>query len=578
MMRILLLLPLLTAALAAAAPPREFNVREFGAAGDGTTLDTAAINRAILAAEAAGGGTVCFSPGTYLSGSIRLRSNLTVVLEQGATLLAATPAPGFGAYDPPEPNAWGDKFQYQDFGHSHWHNSLIWGEDLDNVAILGPGLINGKGLVRNAGYGGGRGGATGPNGTAAPGAPGSPPAVLDANGAPAAAGPPRPSGNVIGAGDKAIGLKNCRHVMLRDFSVLLGGHFAVLVTGVDHLTLDHLTIDTNRDGFDIDACRDVTVSRCVVNAPKDDAIVLKSSYALGSFRDTEDVAITQCTVTGYDEGTVLDGTRQRTMDRAPDRDGPTGRIKIGTESSGGFRRVTIADCTFERSRGLALETVDGGVIEDITVRDLVMRDLASSPIFIRLGNRGRSPAGTPVGAIRRVTISRVTVTNADARYPSIIAGLPGHPVEGVVLRDISLQYRGGLTLEQVAAQPTELVNPFFLRGREPGLTGPRDPVAPPEQAVGYPEPSMFGLLPAYGLFIRHAQDITVENVTVGYAAEDRRPPVVLQDVAGISFRKFNAQRAAGVPGFVLKDVTNFTVQDSPGTADTTRAAVAAGSF
>jgi hypothetical protein len=85
---------------------------------------------------------------------------------------------------------------------------------------------------------------------------------------------------------------------------------------------------------------------------------------------------------------------------------------------------------------------------------------------------------------------------------------------------------------------------------------------------------MFGLLPAYGLFIRHAQDITVENVTVGFMAEDRRSPVVLQDVAGISFRKFNAQRAAGVPGFVLKAVTNFAVQDSPGTADTTRATVA----
>jgi hypothetical protein len=89
---------------------------------------------------------------------------------------------------------------------------------------------------------------------------------------------------------------------------------------------------------------------------------------------------------------------------------------------------------------------------------------------------------------------------------------------------------------------------------------------------------MFGLLPAYGLFIRHARDITVENVTVGYAAEDRRPPVVLQDVAGISFRKFNAQRAAGVPGFVLKDVTGFAVKDCPGTADTTRATVAGGSL
>src|SRR5689334_18427573 len=117
----------------------DFDVRAHGATGDGKTLVTAAINKAIDAAAAAGGGTVRFPAGTYLSFSIRLKSNITLQLDPGATILAATAAAGFGSYDPYEPNEWGDRMQYQDFGHSHWHNSLIWGENLENVTITGAG-------------------------------------------------------------------------------------------------------------------------------------------------------------------------------------------------------------------------------------------------------------------------------------------------------------------------------------------------------------------------------------------------------------------------------------------------------
>src|SRR5476651_1272153 len=149
---------LLVALLAAVAVPlraAEFDVRSFGATGDGKTLDTAAINKAIDAAAAAGGGTVRFPAGTYLSFSIRLKSHIALQLDAGCTLVAATPATDGGTYDPPEPNEWGDK-QYQDFGHSHWHDALIWGENLEDVSITGTGRIFGKGLVR--GGGGGRGG------------------------------------------------------------------------------------------------------------------------------------------------------------------------------------------------------------------------------------------------------------------------------------------------------------------------------------------------------------------------------------------------------------------------------------
>ncbi len=591
-------------------PAAEFDVRAHGATGDGKTLDTAAINRAIEAASAAGGGTVCFPAGTYLSFSIRLKSNITLRLDPGSTLVAASAAPGFGEYDPPEPNEWGDK-QYQDFGHSHFHDSLIWGENLENVSIIGPGRIHGLGLARGGGVGGGRRGgrsaatATGaghlppaenPGGTPLP----LDPAVPAAPSAPAAAAAP-PSGRAgggngffggPGSGNKSIALKNCRNVTLRDFSVLQGGWFALLATGVDNLTIDNLRIDTNRDGFDLDSCRNVRVSNCHVNSPNDDAIVLKSTYALGAPRPCENVTITNCQVSGYDLGSLLDGTFKRTMERAPDREGPTGRIKFGTESNGGFKNITISNCVFDHSRGLALETVDGGPIEDVTITNIVMRDVSNSPIFLRLGHRARGPEGTPVATMRRITISHIVASGVDPRYPSIIAGIAGHPIEDVHLSNIRIHYQGGITMDQVAKQPPELVNNFFQRagarggpnGTGPNAGLPPDPNAPPEPAPpprdpydvperenGYPEPAMFGLLPAGGLFVRHVSNLTVDRFELTSTKDDERPSVVLMDVAGAEFDQLKAQRAPGVPLFVLRGVKDFSTRAARGLTDTQRA-------
>ncbi|HEY0945005.1 MAG TPA: glycosyl hydrolase family 28 protein [Opitutaceae bacterium] len=508
-----------------------FNVRDFGARGDGAGLDSPAINAAIEAAARAGGGTVRLPAGTYLSFSIRLRSKLTLHLDAGATLRAATPAEGFGAYDPPEPNEWGETHKYQDFGHSHWHNSLLWGENLSEVAITGAGRIDGHGLVRHATYGSG---ARGP----------------------------------AGLGNKAIALKNCRNVTLRDFSILNGGHFALLATGVDNLTIDGLRVDTNRDGFDVDACRNVRISNCSVNSPNDDAIVLKSSYALGEIRPCENITIANCLVSGFDVGSLLDGTFRRTVERAPDRDGPTGRIKLGTESNGPFRNITITNCVFDRSRGLAIESVDGGVIEDVVVSNLVMRDISSSPIFIRLGNRARGPAGTPIGAIRRVSISRISVNGADGRFPVLLAGLPGHPIEDVTLADLHVVTRGGFTLEEVAQQPAGLVNAFFLRGEEPGATGPRDPFAVPLREKAYPEPSMFGLLPASALYARDVTNLAVRGVTIAFEREDARPRVVLERVSTATFDAFVAPRPPTGATFVLRRVSGFECHRCPGVPNT----------
>jgi polygalacturonase len=477
LMRKLPLLYLLSLNLSGAV----FDVRTYGAKADGKTQDRGAINRTIDAAAAAGGGIVELGPGTYITGSVHLRSNITLQLDRGAVLEASSEP---GEYDAPEPNA-SDK--YQDFGHSHWHNSLIWGENLTNIAITGGGFISGKALVRERGAG----------------------------------------------GDKAIALRLCHNVTFRDISIANGGHFAILATGVDNLTIDNLLIDTNRDGIDLDSSSNVHIVNTSVNSPNDDAIVLKGTHALGYARVSENITIANCLVSGFDIGSLLDATYKRTVERAPDRDGPTGRIKIGTESEGDFRNVAISNVTFDRSRGLALESVDGSHIEDVAVSNITMRDVSNAPFFIRIGSRMRAPEGVAIGSIKRVNISNVVVYGADPRYASIVAGLPGHDVEDIRFSNIRILARGGLSLEEAAKQSAGMVNSFFFR---PNGVPPREAMDVPEREKEYPEPSMFGILPSWAFFIRHAKGIELEGMDLTTMQPDKRPAFVLIDTKDFSIR------------------------------------------
>jgi hypothetical protein len=194
-----------------------------------------------------------------------------------------------------------------------------------------------------------------------------------------------------------------------------------------------------------------------------------------------------------------------------------------------------------------------------------MHDICNSAIFIRLGNRARGPAGTPVGAIRRISISHVVASDVDGRYPILIAGLPGHPIEEVRLSDIRIVSRGGVTLKDAATQPASLANRFFIRGS--GMDGPRDPYLPPEQEKAYPEPSMFGILPAYGVYARHVEGILMRDVGLGFVRDDTRPAIVLDDVKGADLDHVEARRAGGAPSIVLRQVSEFSVVNSPGVPD-----------
>jgi len=452
----------------------QFNVRDYGAKGDGRTLDSPAINAAIEAAAGQGGGQVVLPAGTYLSGSIRLKSNIDLHLMPGATILAANPkrvqtADGTPVYDPSE--SFGGFPEYQDGGHTYFHNSLIWAEGQHNVSITGHGMIDGEGLTKKDTEKAGQ-----------------------------------VQGGSIGTGDKAIALKLCRDVTIRDITIFRGGHFAIIVTGCDIGTIDNVTIDTNRDGIDIDCCKYFTVTNTKVNTPTDDAIVLKSSYALKRAVTTEHVLITNCLVTGYKLGTFLDGTYQ------PEQvNWVCGRIKLGTESNGGYRNITISNCTCMWSSGLAFEEVDQGRMENIVVTNISMSHVHHYPIYITTGCRNRGPKDVmQPSSARDITISNVIADDCDSLCSIIVTGMPGVPIRNVSLSNIRIQYRGG-------GQPVE--KPYR------------------EQGTNYPEPRWAGPTPAYGLFARHVDGLRLRDVHFELLRPDARPDVVLEDVENYECNK-----------------------------------------
>ena len=481
MKKILLLLAFIVSLAAQAAG--DYDVRDFGAVGNGKTLDNGAINRAIDSCVAHGGGRVVLPAGTYLCGSIRMKSDVELHISAGATILAA---PGsMKAYDESEP--W-EGPAYQDGGHTYFHNSLIWAVGQQNVSITGRGMIDGKGLTKKDTEKGGN-----------------------------------LQGGSIGTGDKAIALKECRNVLIRDITIFRGGHFAIIMTGCDLGTVDNVTIDTNRDGFDIDCCKYLTVSNCKINTPSDDALVLKSSYALKRPVLCEHIAVTNCVITGYKMGTLLDGTY------VPEKvNWVCGRFKLGTESNGGYRNIALSNCTFMYSSGLAFEEVDQGLMENVVVNNITMSHVHHYPIYITTGCRNRGPKErTTVSTGADIQISNVIADDVDSLAGIIVTGMPDQPLRNIALNNIRITYRGGGTAD--------------LAEREYR-----------EQGTNYPEPRFAGPTPAYGLYARHVDGLDINHVTFRTEKTDYRPAVMLDDVKNESITDLKAPEVKGVKKIVKK--------------------------
>jgi polygalacturonase len=387
----------------ASAAPATYNVKDYGAKGNGSTLDDDAIDRAITAANAAGGGIVRFPAGTYPSRTIHLKSDVTLQLDSGATIRAV--ASGF---DAPEPNPYA---RYQDYGHSHFHNSLMWGDGISNFAITGSGTIDGDGLTT-------------------------------ANAVPS------------GTGDKTLVLTRCANVTISGVTFRRGGHFAVLTNGCHDVRYDDVKVltSTDRDGINSINSWNVEVTNSRIEA-SDDALSFKSDYALGRTFTSEHIH-------------VHDSTIRSTENNA---------LQFGVESCGDFRDVVFEDLaiTGAGKAGIGIVSHDGGSITDVHYARITMSRV-SSPFFVRLGGRGSCPGNPPPGHVSGLTFTDITGTNlttpadvqGDDEYASSLIGSPGAAIGDVSFTNVNLTVPGGHPASEANLVPPESLT--LYRPREWG--------------------------------------------------------------------------------------------------------------
>jgi len=483
----------LTAALSPCAhagdntPKGVYEVTRYGAVPDGTKVSTAAIQEAIDACATDGGGVVSFPPGSFLTGTLYLKNHVHLRVEQGATLLGSTSLADYPV----------NKCKYVSRSDEYTARALIWGEGLEDVGITGLGTLDGQGSAfkgREAGKDDLAGITT----------------SLEEDGR------YTPHKRYF-ARPYLIRLVSCSDVLVENVTLRNSAMWMQHYLDCDFLVVRGINVFNhgcaNNDMIDIDGCRNVVVSDCVGDSD-DDALTLKSTGA----KATEHVVISNCILRSH-----------------------CNAIKMGTESAGGFKDIAISNCVIQRSSvttgdhagrfeglaGVALELVDGGAMERVSISNLVIEG-TTAPLFMRLGNRGRAPkpsdAAPAVGTFRNVSISNVVATGASVTGCAI-AGIPGHCIQDVTLSNIRVRFAGG--------------------GRE------REPGDVPEVEDKYPESAMFGELPAYGFYIRHVQGLRAQGLDLGYEAPDPRPAIVCDDVSGLRLEGMQTQAEPGSATQVL---------------------------
>jgi polygalacturonase len=364
--------PILTGALTPAHAAGTFNVKDYGATGNGSTNDAAAITKAVNAANSAGGGTVEFPSGTYKVGStVHLKSNVTVQLDSGSTLTGTS-----SGYDAPESNP---NDSYQDFGHSHFHDAMFYGDGLSNIGFTGSGTIDGGGNF-----------ITG-----------------------------NPSS---GQADKLISLTRCSNLTMNGITLKRGGHFAILINGCDGVSSDHLNIQTasDRDGWNVINTQHATFTNITV-AANDDALVFKSDWALGQRFPQGHVTVTTANLSAQCCNALM----------------------FGSETCSDFTDYNFSHITITKTgkSGLGVVSMDGANISDVHYSDVTMSGTAS-PIMMKIGTRKRCGDSPGVGSISSVTFDGVTGSNAGSYSPTIW-GQSGHQVSDVTFTNVNLTLPGG---------------------------------------------------------------------------------------------------------------------------------------
>ncbi len=466
----------------------EYKVTEYGVVSGGNTLNTLALQALIDRVNQAGGGTLVFPSGQYLSGSLEMKSNVSLYLKEGAVLLGSA-----NPYDYKDITMEGKPESPKKDDNSQM--AFLVAYKANDFKIYGRGRIDGQGrklalAIDSLHHTGERIDPKynyrrmRPNETARP---------------------------------KLFRFSACKNVEILDLDLYNGSCWGLSFELCENLKLDHLKVVNraywNNDGIDITDCKNVQVTHCDVDSA-DDGICLKSYYP-GHYNDS--IYIANCTVKSS-----------------------ASALKFGTASHGGFKNVTIDSIeVFDTFRSaIAIESVDGGVIENIKVSNIVAKNTGNA-IFIRLGHR----SGKQPGKIRNVHIKDIKVEvpfgRPDLDYdmrgpavdffhnpiPSSITGIPGHKVEDITIENVEITAPGRAS-----------------KGMAYIPLGRLDQV--PEKINDYPEFSMFGELPAWGFYVRHVKDITFKNVTLQLDDEDYRPAYIFDDVERVNLNNITLPPAA----------------------------------
>ncbi|WP_273274495.1 glycoside hydrolase family 28 protein [Maribacter polysiphoniae] len=459
---------------------QSYDITEYGAMGDGIKDNTTIIQKLIDRCSTSGG-TVLIPKGVFLTSTLILKDNTHLHLSQGSELRGST-----NPNDYPLLNA-GISF----YGEGWAKQALIFAKDVNNIQISGKGTINGQGEAFK----------------------------INTN-----KKPERYKNRPY-----LLWFSNSKNITVRDIELKNSAFWMQHYLGCENVTLDGLRIwnhsNKNNDMMDIDGCKNVTISN-IIGDSDDDGITLKSTSPLIS----EYITITNCIISSHCNG-----------------------LKMGTESTGGFRNVVISNCIIRPSRsktniyglpegisGISLEMVDGGIMENISINNVVI-DGPEVPLFIRLGNRARkhnAAATTPgLGKIRNIRISNITATGA-GETGSSITGISGAAVENVSLHNIDIMVSKTGESELAADQVPVMEN-------------------------AYPEATMFGKLPAYGFFIRNVKQLQMSNVNIRHTDKDPRPGIRIDNTEAFSLFGLNLQSDSNTKNVVdVRQSTNGWIQSN----------------
>ena len=440
---------------------------------DGRTLCTAQLQQAINRIARKGGGTLVLTPGTYLTGSIFLKSEVTLKLEQGAVLLGSANPYDYKLVDV---GVSGD-----DQRHDNACMALVMAQDAKHIAIENEGVIDGNGLqlalnadsLHHTGE------------------------LVDAH---YNERRQRPSELVrpkllFFTGCDDVRLQGGRYQSSANWGLSFDLCSNMVLTGLDVLNRAYW----NNDGIDITDCNHVSIEHCKINSA-DDGICLKSYHTAASNRD---IHVNDCDIISS-----------------------ASAVKFGTASWGGFKNIEIGNIRVKDTfrSAIAIESVDGARIDSIYVHD-VHAENTGNALFVRLGQRAGERKGSISGVKIKNLYCRVPFGKPDEDYdlrgpevdmihnpfPSSITGIPGNSIGSIELENIEVVCPGRATKGQ-AYIPLWRIKDV------------------PEQVSKYPEFSMFGELPAYGLYMRHIRNITLKNVKMTLSAPDYRPAFVMDDV------------------------------------------------